>query len=78
MGREAGHHKQRDMGGGLVPQEKQGTIVGEGESRGGTTTGISFPEYAKTLRRQDASGLGYRWQGATCTGYGQQATSCAG
>ena len=42
-GWEVKHHSQGSVGGGLGPQEKQDTIVGEDERRrGGTATGISL------------------------------------
>ena len=40
---EVEYHSRGNLGGGLIPKEKQGTIVGEGKRRrGGTTIGISL------------------------------------
>ena len=52
------------MGGKLDIQEKQGTIVVEGERRkGGATIGISLSEHAWALGQQGTTCMGYRWWG---------------
>ena len=49
---------QRSTGGGLGPQEKQDTIVGEGEMKGKTAIGISFSVNAWAVGQQSNSSVG--------------------
>ena len=63
-------HCTGNLGGSLGPQEKQGAIVGEGESRRGRTAlGISL----RMRWLSEGEGLWCRpqLQEATCSGYGE-------
>ena len=60
----------------MGPQEKQGTIAREGKRRRGRPPEGSLSLHTKALRGQSTSGTGYRWQEATCSGYGGPGASC--
>ena len=69
-------HSWENLGGGLGPQEKQGTTVGEGKGRRWATIGISSHADIHTLRGRGASGTGYWWWCATSLGHRRQYIWC--
>ena len=63
------HHGRQNPGGGLDPQEKQGTIVGEGERRRGRQPQKSPCLHTIEISLRGTSGSGYGWREATSSGY---------